>query len=411
MNKMIIYLGVLYSFSFFLLYVSNIKGIQNYLIGIYLLLFIIIALGSSLFLNINKKMFFEIFIVIILLIFFHSVNGFLGGMLILLTIFIISNFNEINIKNKKILVFVISLFSAASIMLWYKGILYYPDASIFNVISSNTYLFGPDKTLDLFLGIYPKILILLFLISYIIIFKEKKDIILFSYGITAVLLFLFFFPISTSYRFLMYAHPFFIILVAYAIYRIFSTIKIKPVKILFLFCIILFSLINLYDKNLNTLQNPTISNLQDNFEIFEIGKFLKNNSEDNSIVICSEWYQTYSSNYGLTDRIFLWENGNFREDLVRDIYLSSSSEQAYASILNLIKNKNYIVGYVDNKEEEVRRFYKYPSEVYILYDDILARYLGDSNSIEKFFDTTYFELVYTKKNLNGNNFYVFKLKI
>jgi len=411
-NRIIIYLGIIYFLSFFILYISNIMGLQNYYIGFYLLLIIILSFAIIYLDKSTKNLFLEIFIILESLIFFHSINGFMGGLFLLAILFILFNWQRVQTQKIKLFVLLASSFLYAILFFVYYGIIDYPNKTIIEIpIYDSSYLFGFHTVMELLLKIYPGILIFLFLISYMFIYAEKKYIVLLFYGFTPFLILLYFLPIVTSYRFLMYAHPFIIFLMSYGFYRIYLLLKNKSFQYLFIFFILLLSSANIYSNDIRSLTNPTIINLQKEYSIFEIGDFLKDSPKENSIVICSEWYQIYSSNYGLMDSIFLWENGKYRQDKIREIYLTNSSKITYDSIIDLLDNKQQIVPNIDNKGKEINRFYKRPTNVYILYDDKLAKYLGNPDSVNKFYDSEYFILEYEYKNENMDNFYVFRLKL
>lgn len=413
LNPVLLKLGVLFVLSFFLLYLTNPIGIIGYEIGFLLIFLFVIALilikSSS---SDLRNFFLTFFILLEVLLFFHKLNGFLGGIILLGFIFILFNSKNMSVRSFKILSLTSILFTSSVILLFYFDIITYPSIPLIKISSINPgYLFGWDTVLDVIRDIYPIFLLILFGSSCIFILLEKRKELLSTLTITSLLILMCFFPIMCSYRFLIYAHPFIILLSAYGFFRIVKIHNKKVFSFLLLYLLSLNLFIGIYTHDVQELGEAEVINLQKDYCTFEVGTYLKDNAQEDSIIICYEWYQKISANYGLKQPIFLWRDGRYQEDIIKKIYLAKSSKEAYDSILKLLNDGNYIVPITDHDKKEVTRFYKKPSEVFILYDDVLSRKLKDRDSINKFLDSEYFTVSYVIENVHGDKFYVFKLKM
>jgi len=149
---------------------------------------------------------------------------------------------------------------------------------------------------------------------------------------------------------------------------------------------------------------------------FEMGKFLRANVRgDNPVVLTSaskwEWYYRGAAFYAGIGILNLWEDDVLRFDLLREIYLAETSEDAYLRIRKLLRERRYLVLARDPHGEEIRRFGDDPSDVILLYNDRFASWLGDPNSVFKFFDVRYFEpLLIAEQRVEGIRFYVFRVR-
>jgi hypothetical protein len=295
----------------------------------------------------------------------------------------------------------------------------YPsDPLIAPYVAKPYFLYGWNNIFNFLKEVYPTVLLILFAAGCtFVVITEKDRKILGAALMSSFLVFMYFFPIYFSYRFLVYAHYFIVFFVVYTIFKSLKTKKFQVINMSSLFLLIAFIIAigsNIYIHDLEEFEKSRVIKLQERFKVFEIGKYLKNNVEKDAIVIGYSrglgWYQGISAYYGQLFTINLWENGEYREDLIKNIYLASSSKEAYYLIKKLVNDSKYTVSFSDPSGKEVERWYKKPAKIIILYDDVLARWLGKPESIHKFFDSRYFKVLYHIKNSKGEDFYVFEMK-
>jgi len=143
-----------------------------------------------------------------------------------------------------------------------------------------------------------------------------------------------------------------------------------------------------------------------------VGAFIKDNVEKDVIAVGYTYYQNLASSYGLIEFINIWRDGEYREDLIKDIYLAETALEAHDRLNDLLKDDKFFVQCFDKDKKELDRFNKIRdlSDLLLLYDDNLATILGDKKSVDKFLNNKYFKLVYVTENKIGQKFYIFEIQ-
>ncbi len=177
---------------------------------------------------------------------------------------------------------------------------------------------------------------------------------------------LYFLPITHSYRFLGNAHPFIILLSVFALFKLLR-IRQTSFKAMtaFLSLILLgaFVISSVFIHDVNTVKNHAINKELDTFQVFQIGDFLKDNVDQEATIVGCWWYQSVSAHYADLNYIRLWEEGESQKYVIKEIYLSDTSQEAHNKLQGLLERKGFFLGSPDKDGKEMDRFYKAPSEL------------------------------------------------
>lgn len=407
--------------TFFVLFFTKANGVIGYEIGYILMIFfisiVIIPIILKRFFNIKfQYTFFTLTILGITLIFIHKTNGFFS--FVFLSIFLLLSifYTSIDIKYGKLFSLIIYLCTIIIYSVFHFKILNYPEKPILSLPSVSLFLFGWQNIINYIKDIYPDILLVLFVLAIIYSIITEYDMLYFVFAsIASLLMILYFSPIYASYRFLIYLHPLIIFFSTYIIFKILKINMNSAKKSYIMLFLVFFSIgLHIYLHDMKNLEKSAVIKKQEITQVFEIGEYLnKIKNKKDSIVIGEQggmgWYQGISSFYAGIWPIYLWDGDIYRRDLIENIYLANTSQQAYFLIKNLLENKKRIISYPDNKYIEIERFYNKPKKVFILYDEMQASWLGDVNSVYKFGDPKYFKLLFITKNMRNATFYVFKM--
>jgi hypothetical protein len=447
-NITIFYTTIIHTLSFIIFYLTNSNGMIGYEIGYILIILFIVKIISIKFFSIDKrKTHLTLFIMLDALLFIHKFNGFIAGVITIVFLFSIHNLKKHNLKFSKYISSFSLFFLLILIIFLNSEIVSYPSIPIISPPARGYYMYGWNNIINYITKIYPTFLQLTFIIGYIYMILNKENIQLFSaLIICSLLLITYFFPIYASYRLLLYAHPFIVIITSFFIFDF--VINKKDIKIKYSYpssksnkylhfkipfpssreqimknkrttnllkCILIIMLsLTIYINNIKELNNPVVTINQQDYKIFEIGDYLRKNISKDSIIIANlggySWYQGISAQYGQIWPLYLWKNYQYQENITREIYLANSSERCYSIIMDLVKNKEYFISHPDYRKKDVQKFYKEPEEILILYDTVLAKEYGNIDSINKFFDLNYFSVIYSTRNLENETFYIFKVK-
>jgi len=408
-NSVILFLLLLYTKS---------KGI-GYEIGYILPILFFIMISLLKFIQ-NKIIYLILLSTMWYSLFLHKANGFLLLSVMYFLLFQGIFLKKIKIKYLKITSFIVLLLPITLYLVFYYDIISYPETPLlWKSYMYKPFLFGIDNLIKYLQDSYPTIILILsFLgILYSVIIETDKV----YYFMIIIISFLFstyLSPIYSSYRFLIYIQPILIFFAAYAIYKIINIFKFpSKITLYIISALLLFGIFSqIYHHDLYNLKNGESIKKQEKTMIFEIGDFLKKyiqNKNHNTIVIGEQggmgWYQGISSFYAGIWPIYLWEGPKYKRYILENIYLANSSKEAYSQIIEILKNKKMIVSYYDRKEKDIERHYIQPTNIIILYDEMQAKWLGNVESVYKFFDPKYFTTLYFIKNKNNEKFYVFKL--
>ena len=240
-----------------------------------------------------------------------------------------------------------------------------------------------------------------------------------------------FLPIQYSYRLLIFSHPFNITLIASLLWFLLGHIinchniniarhgkKVKLGRRVIKGAVFLIAMLFAYSliiQNYVELVSPKIVKLQERYLVFTIGEFIKHNTYKDALIICGTggiwWYQAITAFYANRWIINLWIGDKYHDEILKQIYLANTSEEAYSTIVNLLKNPIFVVMYNDPQNISIRRYYKVPNEVILLYDDCLARYFKAPKSPLKFFDSRFFTVLKIFTNKYNERFYIIRVNL
>ncbi len=397
------------------------------LFGIVVLIFFLCTFFISKILlkdTLTRKIFFILFIVSITCISIHIPMGSLVVFVIILYLFI-SVFLCYHFTKTKTFIYI--LFFIVFLFLFLQKI------EIISVPLIDTYLSGYDyyspykiptftTIYNFVIGSYSLPILILFLLgitSAIIHKKQKKTPLIFLISIIFLISFL---PISSMYRMLFLTTPFVVYFVAYFI--IFLDVLIKKISkkyatILHLFYtfLIIVILINLVivpqTNNINHCLKATGMNICSTFNMHEYlaFKWLKLNVSQNVIPISEQ--QTLIQIKGITNNknILFPIDKYSHEQNIFNILKEKNADTAYFSIMNLFKNKSLYInpnsqGETNSLDRKIMiigpktaNFAMHGNTFWIWYTCEFKRFEG----FAKFFDTTYFTLLYN----DSNQIYIF----
>jgi len=426
-------LGALQILFFVTLYYTNEIGIIGYEVGLLLLFMLfLIPLFLKTINHEERSFFLSLAILLVTLEFFHKFMGLIAGVIVLTFFFILSYFKYLSVTAYRLLTSIGVLFTATIFTLFnFKVIPYTIKPPTILLESSSSFLFGWDSLVMFIKSVYPPILIFLIVVSYIIaiVIGKNKEILATSL-IASLVVLAYFFPINSSWRLMMFAHPFLLSILGYSLLMLFETHRYTSKKtqlIITLFkthryttkktqliiIIIIFNSIigmSIYIHDMQEFEKSILNKKQQRNQLFQIGGFIKDNIKKDTILVGHiEWpYNLYAS-YGQIDFIYLWDKGEYNNSIIKNILLAKSSKEAYDKLNMLLKEKKYFVISPDKDGKDIERFYKKPSDLILIYSDMHAASLGDRNSVAKFFDPIYFEIVFKTTNMNGQNFYIIML--
>ena len=436
-SKLFIIKLIIYIFSLFeLLNLTNSAGNIGYEIGGLLIIIFFTLLLLSRTINSDLRWsFYSLGIMFTMLIFLHKIQGFLGSILILFFVYILNKFKYINYSKIKFITLTTIIPLTVIFMLFNFKIIPYPREPIINWFNNSNFLFGWDNIIMFIKSVYPSSIFILFIIGYIfgiLIYKDKQILGISSF--VSIIFIVYFTPIPESWRFLAYAHPFIIVISCYGFFKLIKIIgsnlknikfhfvirthtrniikfNCNNIKYRFLVVILLLPIgLNIYTHDLREFEKSYVIKDQERTQVFQVGTFIKDNVEKDVIAVGYIYYQYLASSYGLIEFINIWRNGEYRDDIIKEIYLANTAQEAYDRINDLLKDNKFFVQCFDKDEKELDRFNEKRSlsNLILLYDDNLAAILGDKKSVDKFINSKYFKLIYVTENKIGQKFYIFE---
>jgi len=396
---------------FILLYSTDTNGIIGYQIGMLLLfmLFLIPLITKSIN-NENRSLFLLLSILLICLEFFHKIMGLIAGVITISYLIFLYYFKKFNVTTCRYFNIIVIIMTGITINLFNFNIITYPKEPIL-LKSSSLFLFGWDNLKMFIKLLYPNVLFDLLISSLlIIVFISNNKEMLATSLISSLIIFAYFMPVITSYRFMMFIHPLVLSLLSYSLCKLFSKIHKKSYLIILIIVFNSIIGINIYIKDMNEFKESRLNRIQETHQLFQIGDFIKDNIEKDTLLVGHiEWLYSLYASYGQIDFIYLWDKGIFKNNIIEDILLSETSDKAYDKLKLLYNNKKYFVTAPDKNGNDINRFYKKPSDIIFVYSDLHAQWLGHPNSLTKFLDPRYFEILFITTNMNGQNFYIIKL--
>lgn len=365
----------------------------------------------------NRQTFFYILITLTAIIFMTKLQGFIGCLIIVFLLLVARALNSLSPRVIRTVGFAILGILAAYLLLSYFNVIPYPDYPIrlwfMNPDAYLPYNFGLENLLNYINSTYPVIIFVLAMaggiLSLIMLKQENKR----TAGITilaTLLLLVYFLPVTHSYRFLGNVHPFLIML---AVLAIIALTQIKRLRLWLSWTVVAVIMATtfgfVYFHDIEQVRADDITKDYETFQVIEIGEFLKNNTDPDAAIVGCWWYQESAAHYAGRNFVRLWDEGERQDDVIKDIYLSDTSEEAYNKLKALLSNENNFITSPDKDGKDVARFYQEPTELILLYDEILAQWLGDEDSIYKFFNDRFFATEFKIENPTyGGYHYVFK---
>ncbi len=413
----IIGLGILAVLIFVPLYLTRVTGTIGYEIGFILPLLLTIVLLVPRFLSYKYRDFFlSIAIVIAGLVFIAKLQGLQAAVIILAYVFFTWISGKLRPRAMQAVVIFCGGVTLAVFFLIQLKIVPYATRAILLPDPTGAGFWGWQSLVDYVRYIYPSILLFLFGAGCVFALFSARDEHMYRTPviIAAISLFAYFMPITMSSRFLGDAHPFIMLLGSYAVIKLLQineTSLRQNNAILPLLLMTAFIGVNICANDVNIFLNgePNIWN-KDTFQVINVGEFIKNHIDKNAIIIQSQFYQQLQAFYGGVDVTYLWKGGIYYDSYVMDIYNADTAEDAYGRAKTLMSVQEQVVRVADKDGRDIDRFYRPPSDVFLLCDDALMWSKFGENKTAKFFDTRYFEVVFTSKNSNNSNFFVIRVK-
>lgn len=409
--------GIILLFVVIPLYFTSVNGLIGYEIGFILPLLLIIVLLVPRFLGNNYRNFcLSLSIVVVGLVFMAKMQGFQAAGVILAYMFFNWFISKLGRRKAQIMVIFFAGLMLTVFVLFQFSIIPYPTESLILPDPQGAGYFSWDRLVQYLNYIYPGVLLFLFAAGCIFaLFSNSVSTKYHSIVMVALLILLaYFLPINYSFRFLGDAHPFIMVLVAFAIVRLLRIdgINIRQnMAILPLFLMMAFVGVNIFTNDMEIFPRgePYLYN-KDTFQIINVGEYIKNHINKDSKIIECQFYQQLQAFYGGVDVTFLWKGGLIYKTDVMDIYAAETAEEAYNKAKEFLNNQEQVVRYADKDGKEIERFFQPPSDVYILCDDDLLQSKVGPDKVTKFSDLRYFDLVFVTTSSNKNNFYLFRVK-
>ncbi len=411
---------------FVLTYLTYSEGIIGYHIGYIFPLVVIITIIASLMskAEVRSTVLYSAFL-IEGLIFFHKFEGLYASIICLASLSLWAKGGLGSTRKHKALNLLLATSLASVALALHTGLWDYPPKSLIWPFPQKPSLRPWDTYSKSIVDVFPSVVLLMFYIGFALstIENNAKLLYLNTMGLS-LLLFYILQPLDLYLRFLKFPYPFIIASAIYPCFRLFHVVKIprSTIAVHGLQRILPFSLVlgmSLYIclHDIGILEHPYVIDLQDRFFVFEIGSFLKEYSKGKDLLVISTiggryWYYEVSTFYADVQGMYnMWKEGKVYYQPLWDIYLANTSEEAYTKIMSLSRRAELIVHAPDPYGEDIRRFYREPEDIILLYDDYLARWVNDTALITpaKFFDLRYFTPLLMLTDANGMRFYVIRV--
>ena len=421
-NLGLLKVGVVISFLSGILYLTRSDGLVGYDLGIFLfVVYVIVVLVSKTVAEKGRDLFLSISLILIALLLIDKAQGFEADAVVIAFMFLLALSDRLSLVKTRILALATMVTTWVVADSFYFELMPYPKPLV-TFPGGALYMYGWNSIWGLLNEGYPGVILILFVLGLgLAIALEREKTLISSGSLVSILLLAYFSPTAFSYRFLAFAGIIILFFSAYFLvsplrYKVFNK-SLRSKCLALVLSVLLFTVLffpPIVSNDCQNLQNPTLIEKQERLMVFEIGTYLRQHAQKDALVIgdteASGWYQGIATFYGLVNSVYLWENGTYREDLVKSIYTAQSSQEAYNLIMKIAHTPKYVVDFPDNRGDETKRWFTEPSQVILLYDDELANTIGGGQqSVAKFFDPRYFTLLYTIANSLGEDFYVFEV--
>ncbi|MFH0846708.1 MAG: carbohydrate binding domain-containing protein [Chloroflexota bacterium] len=408
-------LGIFIFVVFIPLNLTSVTGKIGYEIGFILpVLFVIPFALARLFKGQARNFVFSLALVLSGLIFMAKMQGLAAAGTIIAFVFSLWFLSRLSLNKARFLAAVAVAVTAVTLMLVYFKVIPYPELPLMRPNDELIGFYGITNLARNFNSIYPPVLASLAGAGgiFALLSRDEERKYLAAVVMVSLLMFAYFTPIYLVFRFLGTAHPFIVLLAIYAIFRLVRlpvATSQKPSALLPLMLITVFVALNVYTNDIRIFPKGETYLDKEDFQIFQVGRFIKDNIDKGALIIQSNYYQQLSAFYGGVDVNYLWKGGRFYDSYVMDIYKAQSGEEAYAKARHLLEIQDQVVRYSDKDGKDIKRFYKPPTDVILLCDDPLLAHIGASKGV-KFYDPRYFDLLFTTRSSRGDNFFVFRVK-
>lgn len=411
-NKKFIQLYILI-FLFFiieLIFLMVSEKIISDFIGVILLLFLIMILVITKYLKNNERViFFSIICMITVLLFFHIGNGFFASFFILLYLFI-SFFIKKQPTLSRFLIYSIVIFSLLFFILQMEGVIGFKKhlISVYGTASS----FSIEPLWKMINDIYPTTILSLFLIGAVFALFYNKDRYISLIFLVSIIFLIFFSPIKDMYRILIYLNPFIAFFCAYSLiecYDIIFSFKnsgVKNVKPIFISLIIVIAIISPLVNCIDEINKITSREDKEGyFTMFTPSRFLaseyiKSNISKNTIILGHHGARYYAS----------YSKTRYPCGSALGVFLTENAKKAYEKINILINNKSFTCHNYNSRPNRCKQQLIDKLNAIVIFDETTETWIKintnkqDIEAINKFYNTTYFTLLYSDKK---HNIYIF----
>ena len=411
---------------FALIYLTYPEGVIGYHIGYILPLVVIITIIVSLMskAEVRSTVLYSSLLIEGLM-FFHKFEGFCASIICLISLSLWAKGGLGSTRKHKALNILLATSLASVVLALHTGLWNYPPKSLIWPFPQKPSLRPWEIYSKSIVDVFPPVVLLMFCIGFVLstIESNVKLLYLNTMGLS-LLLFYILQPLDLYLRFLKFPYPFIIASAIYPCFRLFHVIKIphSAIAIHGLRRVLPFSLVlgmNLCVclHDIGILEHPYVIDIQNKSFVFEIGSFLKEYGKGKDLLVISTiggryWRHGVSMFYADVQGMYhMWKEGMVYYQPLWDIYLANTSEEAYMKIMSLSRRAELIVHAPDPYGEDIRRFYREPEDIILLYDDYLARWVDDTALITpaKFFDLRYFTPLLMLTDANGMRFYVIRV--
>jgi len=400
--------GLLFVIEFIILFFN--QKIPDF-VGVLLFLFLIMILITTKYLKNNERLiFFLIICMITVLLFFHIGNGFFASFFILLYLFI-SFFIKKQPTLSRFLIYSIVIFSLLFFILQMESVIEFKKPLI-SVTRTTETPYGFEPLWKLINDIYPTTILSLFFIGAVLALFYNKDRYISLIFLVSIMFLIFSSPIKDMYRILIYLNPFIAFFCAYSLIECYDIIfsfknsgvkNIKPIFIsLIIVIVIISSVVNCIDE-INKITSR--EDKEGYFTMFAPSRFLaseyiKSNISKNTIILGhlgARYYASYSKT-------------RYPCGSALDVFLTENAKKAYEKINILINNKSFTCHNYGSRPNRCKQQLIDKLNAIVIFDSTTETWIRKNTNkqgieaINKFYNTTYFTLLYSDKK---HNIYIF----